>query len=455
LSLSSLHTQIFENLPDAIILTDAEGFIIAWNPAAERLFGYTSEEAIGKTPLIIMEPATAPQLIGQISLATQRHGQWQGVVCYRRKDGVSGIVQASSIPLYDPQGIFVGRLGIGRIPTAQEQISPDLKATLFRLHTITETVPVGIFMTDPEGNCLYTNPAYQRITGMSFEETLGDGWAMAMHPDDREKVMESWSLAAQCGVLFESEQRFVHKDGRTLHTRMRARQILDGETLLGYVATVEDITERKTAESLLREQTEQIRNFALRMAMQNEQLEASTRKLEDLAATDGLTELKNHRAFQERLEMEALRTERYGAPLSLLLLDIDRFKEYNDTFGHPAGDQALKEVAGKLAAFIRDTDFAARYGGEEFAIILPETENIGALALAERVRVAVSEIVNVLRPLTVSIGVATWSANARDRLSLITRADRALYAAKHAGGNCVVCLDREESEAKNGLLSDE
>jgi diguanylate cyclase (GGDEF)-like protein len=290
---------------------------------------------------------------------------------------------------------------------------------------------------------------------MSFEETLGDGWAMAMHPDDREKVMESWSLAAQCGVLFESEQRFVHKDGRTLHTRMRARQILDGETLLGYVATVEDITERKTAESLLREQTEQIRNFALRMAMQNEQLEASTRKLEDLAATDGLTELKNHRAFQERLEMEALRTERYGAPLSLLLLDIDRFKEYNDTFGHPAGDQALKEVAGKLAAFIRDTDFAARYGGEEFAIILPETENIGALALAERVRVAVSEIVNVLRPLTVSIGVATWSANARDRLSLITRADRALYAAKHAGGNCVVCLDREESEAKNGLLSDE
>jgi diguanylate cyclase (GGDEF)-like protein/PAS domain S-box-containing protein len=455
LSLSSLYAQVFENLPDAVIVTDAEGFITAWNPAAERLFGYTSEEAIGKTPLIIMEPAAAPQLIGQIGLATQQHGPWQGVVGYRRKDGASGLVEAISIPLYDAQGVCVGRLGVGRLSTAQEPVSPDLQAALFRRYAITETVPVGIFMTDPQGRCLYANPAYQRITGVSLEETLGDGWTQAIHPDDREKVMELWALASQCDALFENEQRFVRHDGQTLHTRMCARQILDGERLLGYVATVEDITERKDAESLLREQTEQIRDFALRMAMQNEQLEASTRKLENLAATDGLTQLKNHRAFQQRLEMEALRTERYGAPLSLLLLDIDRFKEYNDTYGHPAGDQALKEVAGILALYTRDTDFAARYGGEEFAIILPETENQGALALAERVRVAVSEIANVQRPLTVSIGVATWSANARDRLSLITRADRALYAAKHAGGNCVVCLDQEQTEAKDGLLSDE
>ncbi len=451
MSPSSLHTQIFENLPDAVILTDAEGFITAWNPAAERLFGYSSEEAIGKTPLIILEPATAPQLIGQIRMATRQHGQWQGIVCYRRKDGGGGVLQAISIPLYDEQGVFVGRLGIGRVPGGQEPVSPDLKAALFQLNAITETIPLGIFMTDPQGRCLYANPACQRITGMTFEETLNDGWAKAIHPDDREKVTESWSLASQCGAVFESEPRFVHRDGRTLHTRMCARQIMDGDRLLGYVATVEDITERKNAEALLREQTEQIRNFALRMAMQNEQLEASARKLENLAATDGLTELKNHRAFQKRLEMEALRTERYGAPLSLLLLDIDRFKEYNDTYGHPAGDHALKEVAGKLASFIRDTDFAARYGGEEFAIILPETENAGALALAERVRVAVSEIVHVLRPLTVSIGVATWSARACDRQSLITRADRALYAAKRAGGNCVVCLDQEETEAKQSL----
>lgn len=100
-------------------------------------------------------------------MATRQHGQWQGIVCYRRKDG-GGVIQAISIPLYDEQGVFIGRLAIGRVPGGQEPVSPDLKATLFQSNAIIETIPLGIFMTDPQGRCLYANHAYQRITGMTF-----------------------------------------------------------------------------------------------------------------------------------------------------------------------------------------------------------------------------------------------------------------------------------------------
>src|SRR5205085_7620259 len=111
-------------------------------------------------------------------------------------------------------------------------------------------------------------------------------------------------------------------------------------------------------------------------------------KLQALAITDGLTGLKNHRAFQEKLAEEFERSCRQNLPLSLLLLDVDKFKHYNDTYGHPAGDQVLKMVAALLGETVRPADFVARYGGEEFVILLPGMDAEGAVTLAERVREA-------------------------------------------------------------------
>lgn len=166
-------------------------------------------------------------------------------------------------------------------------------------------------------------------------------------------------------------------------------------------------------------------------------------EVERLAITDGLTGLFNHRHFQERLAEEFKRLQRLPDPISLLLIDIDFFKRINDTFGHPAGDEILRGVAGVIKATIRDTDIPARYGGEEFAAVLLGTNHEGAQIMAERLRRSVMDKRfyidgNEIR-VTVSIGTATSPYDAGNREGLIEKADQALYYAKRNGRNrCVL-----------------
>ncbi len=173
-----------------------------------------------------------------------------------------------------------------------------------------------------------------------------------------------------------------------------------------------------------------------------EKLASSQAALEDLSIHDGLTGLYNYREFHRRLTEEAERSRRYGRPFSLLMLDIDHFKIVNDTCGHLAGDEALRNFAALIRREVRPVDQVSRYGGEEFTIILPETTGSGALAVAERmcdiiathaITVTSGQTVN----LTVSIGVSTYPEDAESEEKLIGAADRALYAAKEAGRNRV------------------
>jgi len=163
---------------------------------------------------------------------------------------------------------------------------------------------------------------------------------------------------------------------------------------------------------------------------------------ERLATTDGLTGLLNHRTFQERTDAQLRQSERYGKRVSLLLCDIDHFKSVNDTYGHPMGDVVLKGVAATIAKEARTTDIVARYGGEEFAVVMPETDPIGAMVIAERIRERIGKLVfdteqGKLR-VTMSLGVATFPEDAGKKAELIERADACLYHAKRHGRNqCV------------------
>lgn len=162
--------------------------------------------------------------------------------------------------------------------------------------------------------------------------------------------------------------------------------------------------------------------------------------LEMLSTTDALTGLRNRRAFDEKMLDEYQRSTRSQQPFSLLLIDIDHFKSYNDEFGHQAGDDILGEVARILQYTVRNYDMAARYGGEEFAVILPNTEKTGAMELAERLRRAIERAEWMNRRITVSIGVATLVFGQSIPV-LIEEADRALYTAKEQGRNRVVDAD--------------
>ncbi len=165
-------------------------------------------------------------------------------------------------------------------------------------------------------------------------------------------------------------------------------------------------------------------------------------KVQKLSITDGLTKLYSHRYFKQRLEEELILANRYSSQLSLLILDIDHFKHYNDTYGHVAGDHVLMEVAKILKSQSDVTHLVARYGGEEMVLIASETTKDQAVELAEKIRKAIESYTFVIGKestgVTVSVGVATFPNDAKTNLDLIGKADKALYAAKEKGRNQVV-----------------
>lgn len=165
---------------------------------------------------------------------------------------------------------------------------------------------------------------------------------------------------------------------------------------------------------------------------------AANAQLEALATTDGLTGLANHRAFQMRLQDEMARVQRYGPGLAVVLVDVDYFKHYNDSYGHPAGDDILRGVGQLLNAHLRETDFVARYGGEEFALLLPETDLETSRAIAERMREIVANFDFPHRQITLSLGLAWHPSGQAPNEEIVVEADKALYTAKRNGRNCLV-----------------
>jgi diguanylate cyclase (GGDEF)-like protein len=180
-----------------------------------------------------------------------------------------------------------------------------------------------------------------------------------------------------------------------------------------------------------------------------DELRSANSRLESLAVTDGLTGLFNRRHFDSLLLTEVRRTLRYKTPVAVVLIDVDKFKDVNDTYGHPMGDEVLRNLSKTLVSGIRATDYAARYGGEELALILPLTDLKGALELAERLRQQISETTHTLGETslkkTASFGVAAFDGTgaALGPEELVKRADQALYRAKLEGRNRVVAADKQ------------
>jgi diguanylate cyclase (GGDEF)-like protein len=217
---------------------------------------------------------------------------------------------------------------------------------------------------------------------------------------------------------------------------------------LGAVLIMEDITPYKKvgltglADENARRYTE-VQERVSRLEKQKDRLERQKEQYWWQSTHDDLTRVFNYRHFQSLLVQEVARAQRYDHPLAVLMIDVDDFKAYNDSYGHLAGDRVLRNVAVIFQGRRRQTDQLARYGGEEFAMILPETNAEGALALAERLRMAVERGTrnnsDFHRPITVSIGVAVSPPD--DPQELVKRADERMYRAKVAGKNRVCGLE--------------
>jgi diguanylate cyclase (GGDEF)-like protein len=190
-----------------------------------------------------------------------------------------------------------------------------------------------------------------------------------------------------------------------------------------------------TMVAYLREAQQELTAVNLALNERNQSLEA-------LSATDVLTGLHNRRRMRDALNAEVARSQRHGRSFSILMLDVDHFKKYNDTYGHPEGDVLLKRVGEILKSSLRANDFAARYGGEEFLILLPDQDQKGAVEVAERIRQRISveteDAVTKRKAVTASLGIATFPESGRTADLLLVNADAALYKAKNAGRNRVM-----------------
>ncbi len=278
----------------------------------------------------------------------------------------------------------------------------------------------AIFLLDPKDfTTLECNPSVQQILGVSPDRVQGDSFLKWVHPASQEAAqayLRRGARSKRAEAPFDCEMG----NGVIFELSVCGLKLGDYGEILQLIA--KDVTE---------------------MRLVQRELELTNKRLQAVSVTDEMTQIGNFRHFMNELEKEHARSERYRAKYSVIFCDVDHFKNYNDTNGHPAGDVALKTVAKIIQESIRKTDLCARYGGEEFVVLCPNTSKEEALILAEKLRKAVESHSfphgkkQPLGKVTISMGVASYPDQGVTAKEVLQSADKCVYASKRNGRNCV------------------
>jgi len=416
--------------PDYLFVKDRKSRFVAVNSLVASENGYASPaEMRGKSDFDIAPEQRARELFA----AEQEIIATGGAVLNQEELIATNGAEprwflTSKIAVRNVDGEVLGLAGVTRDITERKALEQALVDGRKQFDLVLSEMSDGLARFDAGGILKFCNPQYRllfpltgklRVPGAYLPDIINaaaDRGEQLHIPKDRR---EGWVASVMATLAVGGEEEAPLFDGRWLH--IRTKPMSDG----GATVVVSDITSIKRAEAGLLALTEQL-------------------KL--MTTTDALTGLANRRGFDEHLAAETARAHRSRLPLSLIMADIDRFKTYNDRYGHQAGDECLKHVAAALRTGARrPADVAARYGGEEMCLILPETDHQGAYELAEQIRWAVRSL-DIAHAgsekgiVTVSLGVATLMPGtvAGSAMELIRRADAALYIAKDAGRDRVM-----------------
>ncbi|GAB2814556.1 hypothetical protein GCM10027022_00680 [Alpinimonas psychrophila] len=291
------------------------------------------------------------------------------------------------------------------LETTVEARTRELAEIVDKFRTVIQIAPVGIVQLNVEGGLVTANDQWLSLSGLTWQESLGDGWATALHPDDADRVLAEWKSVLSTGEGHETTLRFLTPEGHVNWVQVSTAPIRDTEQVSGYLATVTDITALRAAEA----------------------------RLKHLAFHDSLTNLPNRILLLDRLKQALLQAARHDLGVGVLFIDLDRFKIVNDSLGHPAGDAVLSEIAVRLGLGVRASDTVARVGGDEFVVVCPDIRSRkDVLEIADNLRKVIVEpiiIGNQIASVGASIGVV-FGAGQDDVESLLGDADRAMYLAK-------------------------
>ncbi|MFC3609226.1 sensor domain-containing diguanylate cyclase [Stutzerimonas tarimensis] len=414
--------EIVDHNSDWLWEVDAEARYTFSSERCRHLLGYAPEEMIGKRPFDFMPPAEAERVAVEFQAVVAARRPFAGLINRNlRADGSLVVLETSGIPLFAADGSFRGYRGIDR------DISPDigpLSQRSVQLEALYAAAPVPLALLNREGRFVNMNQAMASLC--ASEPVCLVGQALNDHIDDAALDLAAVFTRLECGTAGVRQE--LHWQQRTFQVALEAVRDVH-EELVGLTLALTDITDLQR--------------------MRRELGEANAR-LSHLAQIDHLTGLYNRRRFDEQILTEIARAQQSQQPLSLLMVDIDHYKGYNDCYGHRAGDHCLR----RIADIVRDTlsdpmHVACRYGGEEFTIILPQSDAPDSAAIAELLRhqLAAANIPHLVSPfgrLTLSIGAATLLVSESDDQDhgqsaerLLQWADRALYRAKSLGRNRV------------------
>jgi diguanylate cyclase (GGDEF)-like protein/PAS domain S-box-containing protein len=323
---------------------------------------------------------------------------------------------------------FLGLTILTALPVAallaeRDRFALKLAERKSQYRSLVDSVSDVIFQTDEKGRWTYLNPAWETLTGYPVAETLGGSFLQHVVEEDRAAFLER--LAGLDSGLFAQVRhqfRFQTASGEHRWGEVQVSRLADDDGhSIGSAGIIVDISDRLALAALMDE------------ARLKAEKDAQAALL--LAATDELTEVASRRAFLAAFSQQLAVAHAMDAPLSVAMFDIDHFKRVNDRYGHAAGDEVLRRVAGIASGCVRDRDLIGRLGGEEFGILMPGASIHQAVAVAERLRIACAEAGGDI-PVTISIGVASASPTSTT-VSLLKEADEALYRAKGEGRNCL------------------
>ncbi len=412
--LPALLLQAVEQAFNAVLVTDGadnDHRIVYANPAMCAMSGYAAHELLGHNARMLQGPQTSREVIAELRSCLAEGRFFKGSTFNYRKDGTPYLLEWNISPVRDPSGRITHFVSVQQnlSALASAQASSDIFARAL------DATDDGVLICNHRGLIEFANQGYEKITGLRASELIGRP-PVASYPGGHDAAWQAalWARL-RAGKAVRELSTYRRADGSEVHCEESITPLRNREAQVTHsVSIVRDVTARVLSDRAFREQ------------MQH----------------DGLTGTLTRTSGELHLANAVAQARALATPLALALVDVDRFKQVNDRFGHPAGDQALSAVARALRSCLRTSDKIIRWGGEEFLLFMPGCDLAGALATLERCRHAVRDACAALLPLpvTISAGVGVLG-DGQELAQAIERIDQLLYRAKQEGRDQVRAVD--------------